>query len=150
MAAGLIQARLSAEYLANRVEIVSAGIHAQDGQLPSTQAVDILAMRGIAIGLHSATKLQSAHIDEADLILVMEEDHRKYIFYQSPQSLHKVILLSELTDQDGDVADPFGNDYPEYERVLETIESILDKGWQRLLQLLDITPITRTNSLKSL
>lgn len=73
-------------------------------------------------------------LDQADLILVMTEDHRRSIFYYGMGYLPKVFLLSELSGAHEDISDPYGQDRDAYVRVLNTIETFLNAGWDVLLK----------------
>ncbi len=42
----------------------------------------------------------------ADLILVMEDEHRKYTLERFPNARGKVCLLSEFAGEEGEIADP--------------------------------------------
>ncbi len=138
MAAGLIRSRVRAEGRDQSIEVCSAGTQAVDGRRASDFTVELLAARGIAISQHASRKLAPEHINEAHVILVMEESHRLSIFHQSPENLHKVILLSELANQYEDIADPYGFDKKAYEYSLIKIQSYLDLGWNSLLKRLEV------------
>lgn len=138
MAAGVIRKRLMQEGLADKVHVRSAGIMAEDGRPASQFAVELLGIQGVALGQHSAHRLRIEDIDAATLILVMEENQRRSIFYLSPAHLHKVVLLSELANEHEDILDPYGANRQTYEHVLSRIEYYVDAGWQTLLNLLSI------------
>ena len=138
MAAGLLRQRFAAAGLADQVEVDSAGVFALVGRPPSHEAVQILAERGIDISHHRARELDIADIAEADLVLVMEEAHRRSIFYLAPEHLHKVLLLSEIAGQHHDVRDPYGQSREAYRRCVEELEQLIDEGFERLLRRLDL------------
>jgi len=138
MAAGLIRKRLAAEGLTKRVAVRSAGVMAQEGMQANRYAVELLGERGIVLGQHATHCLSLADIEAATLILVMEERHRRSIFYMSPGNVHKVVLLSELANQHGDIHDPYGLSRAAFEDVLEQLDALLEAGWPNLLKRLAV------------
>ena len=134
MAAGLIRDRLERAGLDDQVHVSSAGVFALEGEPASADGVAVLAERGVDISDHRARQLDDQMIDQADLVLVMEERHRQAIFTRAPQHLHKVMLFSELAGDHADVADPYRQGRAAYERTLATLNAILDAGWEELLR----------------
>ena len=96
------------------------------------------AERGIDISGHVASALQLEHVVAADLIIVMEENHRMSIFHYAPGSLHKVFLLSELAGGNDDLHDPYGRDKDAYRATLAIIDGYLDAGWPTLSKKLNL------------
>ncbi len=114
MAAALLRERLAALGLDQEIEVHSAGVYAEAGVRASRLAVSTLAGKGVPLNGHRSQPLVPALLNEADLVLVMEESHRRSIFYLAPQHLGKVYLLSELSGGHADVADPFGGSAEDY------------------------------------
>lgn len=57
--------------------------------LASQPGVEVLAERGIDISDHRAHTVAEREIAQADLVLVMEEAHRRTLFYNYPHLLGK-------------------------------------------------------------
>lgn len=138
MVVGLIRSRLKTEGRENAIEVVSAGTQALEGNRASEYTIELLAEHGIAMSQHAAHQLELPDIDQAHLIIVMEENHRNSIFHQSPANLHKVVLLSELANQHEDIFDPYGHPKSVYIKVMRQIQSYLELGWSRLLEKLEV------------
>jgi protein-tyrosine-phosphatase len=138
MVAGVLSARLAAQQLADQVEVRSAGVYAMEGAKASAHGVELLAAKGIDIRQHVARGVVEQDIQQATLILVMEEKHRQSLFHYSPMDFYKVLLLSELANEHFDLRDPYGYNKAAYVTTLQTIEKILDIGWQNLLTRLAI------------
>ena len=136
--AGLLERYIETAGLSDQLAVQSAGTGAAPGMAASVHSVTVLARKGIDIADHQSQRLTFDLIEEANLILVMEEAHRNHIFYQSPENLDKVLLLSELVGLNGDIADPIGQDEAAYRRTLREVENMLVIGWPRLLQRLGI------------
>lgn len=136
MVEGLIRARLEAEGQAGETRVRSAGVRAYAGFPATETGVALLAARGIDISTHQSRLLTERLLADADLVLVMEEAHRRAVLHLAPQHLHKVHLLTELAGRDDDVADPVGGSRDDYRRTLAELDALLDAGWPTLLRLL--------------
>ena len=98
----------------------------------------MLAERGIDISDHVAHTVTQREIAEADLVLVMEEGHRRTLFYSYPQYLTKVFLLSEMSGDYGDVKDPYRRPKAEYEICADRWEKLIDEGYDNILKRLGV------------
>jgi protein-tyrosine-phosphatase len=133
MAAGLMRKRLAAAGLDDQVDVRSAGIFAVMGRPASEGAVQVMAERGVDISQHRACELDVTDVAQADIVLVMEEGHRRSIFNLTPQHLRKVFLLSEVAGRHHDIEDPYGAPLSEYRRCADDLESLLDAGFDNIL-----------------
>ncbi len=133
MVTGVLSARLAAQQLAEQVEVQSAGVYAMVGEKASAHGVELLAAQGIDISQHVARGVTERDLQQADLILVMEEKHRQSLFHYSPADSYKVLLLSELANEHFDLRDPYGYNKAAYVTTLQTIEKLLEIGWPNLL-----------------
>lgn len=140
MAEGLLRHRFAETGWSNQIEIESAGTFAQVGNPASRPGVALLAQQGVDISGHRAQQVTPTLLERADLILVMTEDHRRSIFYYGTRYLPKVFLLSELSGAHEDIPDPYGQDRDAYVRVLNTIETLINAGWERLLDRIKLEP----------
>lgn len=138
MAEGILRSRLAAAGLAGQVTVGSAGTLALVSSPASALGDTLLAEQGIDISAHRAQLITRPLLDRADLILVMTEDHRRSIFYYDARYLPKVLLLSELSGTHTDIPDPYGQDRKVYAAVYTTICQLIDRGWESLLQRLQI------------
>lgn len=134
MAAGLMRHRVQELGLDSHITVASAGVWALEGKPASANAVTTLARRGIDIGPHVAHTLDIKDLEEASIVLVMEEQHRRSIFYQSPAALRKVFLLTEMSGQHDDVADPYGGSLVEYERTANFIDGLIRDGEEQIMR----------------
>lgn len=108
MAAGLMRDRIERMELSEPVQVLSAGVWAVEGNRASSNATAILRFRGIDLAEHRSQPLTPAMLRQANIILVMEEAHRRSIFHIAPDQLSKVYLLTEMAGGHDDVEDPFG------------------------------------------
>lgn len=74
-------------------------------------------------------------ISQADLVLVMESNHREAILHEFPFSADRVYLLSEAANgAPYDIPDPYVSDEPP-EVIAEEIITMIDRGYERIIEL---------------
>jgi protein-tyrosine phosphatase len=138
MAAAIMRRRVAELGFDGEIEVLSAGVYAEPGYPASRLAVSTLAQRDIPLDEHRSQPVVPALLRDADVVLVMEEAHRRSIFYLAPQYLGKVYLLSELAGRHDDVADPYGRSSEAYERTAMLLEGLIDTGLPKLLKQLNV------------
>lgn len=134
MAAGILRQRLAADGLEGELTVSSAGVYGVDGSGASAPGVEVLAERGIDISGHVAHTLTEQELAGADLVLVMEEGHRRTLFHSYPRFLAKVFLLSEMSGDYGDVKDPYRRPKAEYAACADRLEALIDGGYDNILR----------------
>lgn len=101
-------------------KVESAGIAAQVGRPASPLALELMRERGLDISAHRARQLTPEMLGEFDLVLVMEEDHRRRVEQMHPPARGRVHRLGRFGGFD--VPDPYGGPRAGYQRALELIE----------------------------
>ncbi|KNH10008.1 Low molecular weight protein tyrosine phosphatase [Candidatus Burkholderia brachyanthoides] len=99
------------------VLVSSAGVQAQNGTPIDPVAVSLLRDCGIDLGGHRSRSLDVAMPERVDLILVMEDAHRRHMERAFPMLRGKVHRLWS----EGDVPDPYRKGLPVYEEVMGLI-----------------------------
>jgi protein-tyrosine phosphatase len=140
MAAALMRQRLASLGLAGELQVLSAGVYAPEGRPASELAIATLAGRGIALEEHRSQPVSLALLQQADVALVMEEAHRRSLFYLAPELLSKVFLMSELVGRHENVTDPFGGTAEDYERTVAKLEALIVAGLPNLLKWIARSP----------
>lgn len=138
MAAAIMRQRVAALGLEPQVQVISAGTWAEEGYGASKNAVATLAGRGVDLTGHRSQPMTTWLLAQADIVLVMEEAHRRSLFYLAPQHLSKIYLLTELSGRHEDVEDPYGGPPEEYGRTVDLLEKLIDAGLPRILRLLNV------------
>lgn len=138
MAAAIMRRRIAELGLADRVQVLSAGVWAEEGLEASRNAVKVLGQRECDLTGHRSRQVTPALLDQADIVLVMEEAHRRSLFYMAPQHLGKVFLLAEMAGEYEEVADPYGGPIEEYEQTADLLEKLIDAGLPRILKRLSV------------
>ena len=102
------------------ISVSSAGLGALAGHAAAEHAVELMAERGIDISGHRARQLTPELIGTSDLILVMEQGHRRAIDSVEPAARGKIYRLCEWRDVD--IPDPYGKPRESFEEALALIE----------------------------
>ena len=108
---------------AERVEVLSAGTAAWDGQPASAGATEAAARAGLDLTAHRSRRPGAELLRGADLVLVMEHEHARAAeaLGADPRRTH---VLSEWPDPGEPalaVSDPFGGSLEAYEECLGRI-----------------------------
>lgn len=125
MAGGLLQKMLKGK---GDYKIMTAGTIAIKGMQPTAETIQVMSEQSIDVSHHQSSPLNDELIDEADIILVMEQAHKENILRRRPAAKDKVHLLNEFGRikkehklVDPDVPDPVGRSLEFYRRVFEII-----------------------------
>jgi protein-tyrosine phosphatase len=138
MAAGILQKHIADRGLSDQVQVISAGVYAEPGFAASKEAIATLRQRGMDIAGHRSQQITPDLLNRADLVLVMQEAHRRSIFYFGAQYLSKVYLLSEMSGGHDDVGDPFGGPMEGYAITANRLEQLIDAGMPQILKRLKV------------
>lgn len=135
MAEAMLNAKIGASGLVDRVKVLSAGI-AVFGEAPaSTGAQSAMARRSLNLAEHRARQLLPEYVQAADLVLAMTRSHKDAVIAAVPQAADKVFTLAEFAGEVRDVSDPFGGSDAIYENCAAEIARLLDKAWEKIIQL---------------
>ncbi len=85
--------------------IKSAGLGALVGKGADPHSVALMAEQDIDISGHIAQQISHALVSEADLILVMDTEQKRYIEHQYASARGKVFRLGEAAKED--IPDPY-------------------------------------------
>lgn len=116
---------------ADNFVIKSAGTFALEGMSASSEAQRIMLKEGVDISSHRSMRLTKEMIEEADLILVMEEGHCNVILNLFPEAERKTYLLksfmeNKFQNSDLEITDPIGKPPEVYEEVLFVLRESLE------------------------
>lgn len=139
MAKVLIQREIAARGLSEEVSVDSAGTFAMVDYPASAGSVRAMARRQLDLADHRAKQLTGQMVQEADVLVVMEEKHRRSIFVNWPRAIRKTLLLSELSGDHAEIEDPYGGEQWQYDEAAKIIEAYVAAGMPRLLKRLKVT-----------
>ena len=113
-----------AEYLLKQAYpdrlVHSAGISGLTGHPADEKAKQCMQRLGIDIRSHSARKLNTELIKQADLILVMSQNQQKHIEQQWPFAKGKTFRLGHW--QSKNIADPYQHDQNVFDETCQLIQ----------------------------
>jgi protein-tyrosine phosphatase len=114
------------------VKVASCGVNALTGKPATAIAQDVMRERGVDIGGHRARQISRSLCVEADLILVMDRDQRRFLEERYSFARGKVFRLGE--HDDFDIHDPYRQPRFVFERCARLIEAGIAR-WLTRLQL---------------
>jgi len=101
--------------------VSSAGIKALVGHDIDKNAASLLEANGYKATKHVARKLDGQMIVDADIVLVMENDHQNLIMEQYPQASGKILLLGKWQGN-VDIHDPYLRSDEVFNHIFHQIE----------------------------
>ena len=106
---------------------MSAGLAAVEGDAASDGATQALDDRQLDLSAHRSQLLTQAHIDAADLVVVMTKAHQREVVRRFPEVRHRVALMNAFNPRrrDEDVPDPFGMATSVYRAIRDEIEAAM-------------------------
>jgi protein-tyrosine phosphatase len=140
--AELLRDRLRRRGLADWT-VTSAGTWAMEARAASRLSVEVMRANGFDITGHRARMVDEAMLAEADLVLCMETGHAEALRVEFPAQADKIYMLTQMIDRNYSVADPYGGEYAEYERMFELVRDIIDGGLDRIIALARQTEAAR-------
>jgi protein-tyrosine-phosphatase len=146
MAEGILKKMLKDSGIEN-VQVSSAGIYSLENAPASPFAIRIAWLRDVDLSSHRSRQLSQKLAEEADLILVMSQEHIESIKRADPKAQDKTYLLRVFPqlpsrsneDQDPGVLfikDPIGCSREDYERSFLEIEKEIKRIFPEILNLM--------------
>jgi len=115
-----------------QVQVQSAGTLGIVGSPASSETVALAEEAGFDLGEHRSSAVTFDAVDEAGVILVMEEAHRRELTRLFPEGADHVRLLSEFHPSVNDPArapdifDPIGLPVEDYRRCFALVRDCID------------------------
>jgi len=129
MAEGIFRKIWSGE----KVKVRSAGTSTLRDSGASRLAIKLMEERGINLSSHHSIPLNMKLIQEADLILVMENKHKRKILELSPLSKGKVFLLKKFAQGiEEEFPDPIGEAEESYRKCVQQMEENIKRVIKKL------------------
>ena len=132
MAEVLFREHLEQKGLADGWRVESAGVWAMDDVPAMALAREVMNERGLNLTHHRSQGIHADLLREFDLILVMEDAHRRSLQRNYPDEADKVYLLKAMVGQDGNVDDPVYGTKETYRGTVEELEDLLVQGFKRI------------------
>jgi protein-tyrosine-phosphatase len=116
-------------------QVGSAGVYARGGYPAAQYTLQVLSGRGIDLPNHRSQGVTPELIADYQLILTMEKGHKEVLVAAFPAEYRKIFLLTEMVGESRDIVDPIGSSLIEYEDTAREIQSILSRGFKRMMEL---------------
>jgi len=114
--------------------VLSAGMHAEDGEPPSPEAVEVLGQMGLDLSDHSTRSLRDDELRRADVVFGMGRSHVLAVEERLTGLAREDRPEVALFDPEGhDVDDPFGSDVARYLSVARMLERLAARRAEQLL-----------------
>jgi protein-tyrosine phosphatase len=141
MAEAYLRHRLKGMDLATEVRVRSCGVLGILDDAAAPGAVAVAAQEGgLDLTAHRSRGVAREEIEDADVILVMETSHRRFLGTFYPAHVSKVRLLSEFAPARSgvsageDIFDPIGMDLEAFRSCFQKMRSCLDAFVSTLLE----------------
>jgi len=125
MAQGWLEHELHKKGLAEQIEVSSCGICAREGYSAAMESILTLKNDEIEFDNFKTHLCRREDVLAADLILVMSEEHRKFISDLCPPARDRIIVLG--------IADPVGMSIDFYERSYRAIKEKILSLWSEII-----------------
>ncbi len=117
------------------VSVSSAGTWTVSDRPAMPEALTQAKKYGLNLTLHKSRPIKKEILSRADLILVMENNHKEAILQEFPFSANHVHLLAEVVDGvSNDIPDPYATDEPP-DVITREIINMIDRGYNQIVQL---------------
>jgi protein-tyrosine phosphatase len=114
------------------ISAASAGVNIVTGSKTSKNAAETTKSNtGEDISSRNAVQISLNMLKEADIVLTMTVNHKRFITTEYPNFSSKVFTLNEYVGVKGDIVDPFGGDISVYQNTFSDLKNriilLLDK-----------------------
>jgi protein-tyrosine-phosphatase len=109
----------------DRWTVESAGLYVHTAAPASRHARLVAAEYGLDLSVHKSRPISQQLLAEADLVLVMTENHRDTLHASAPQFTGKIFTLKEFAGLAGDVSDPFGGGAEQYRQTARELRELV-------------------------
>jgi len=112
------------------IQVSSAGVMALSGMGASEETREVLAQEGIDVAMHRTQRVTRELVDQADIILVMEDIHEDNILVFAPEAKNRLFLLKEfakINDSNLNITDPAGGSVEFYQETFLVIKDAVER-----------------------
>ena len=112
------------------IEVYSSGIYAQNGDIPTYEAIQVMKEYGIDLSNHRATNIRNSNIENMDVILCATTAHKNNVIAMYPKLREKVYTIKEYAGypkNDIDIKDPWGYGIEVYKKCAKELERCINK-----------------------
>lgn len=136
MAEALLRRILQKEAPEKKWLVSSAGTWTEAGYPATPFCVKAMMELNIDTSSHRSQPISAELLDQYALILTMESGHKEAIQVEFPNVASRVFMLSEMSGQVEPVKDPIGGSFRDYQNTAHEINTWIETGLTRILELL--------------
>lgn len=130
MADVMLKSKIKNTDLENKLEVFSAGTHADTGSHATFTAIEAMEELGIDLKPHRATNIMDSNIEDMDFILCATSKHKQLVLAIFPKLQDNVYTIKEFAEYDIesglDISDPWGYDLSVYRSCASLLENCID------------------------
>ena len=115
--------------------VASAGCWARPNNIATQTAVMVMQNRGIELSEHLSQPVTEALLDSYNLILCMEEEHKRFIQRNFSSAREKTFLLYEMVGKEQEIWDPIGMSQNANENTASEMLRIITEGFKQISDL---------------
>jgi protein-tyrosine-phosphatase len=135
MAEAILKKLVSKRPDADQWRVESAGTWAINGNPPAFLSQFVMEKMGMDISSHQSQPTSLNLLHNFDLVLTMENEHKKYLMDHYGDLADRIYLLSEMVGEWADIPDPIGGELINYEETAYLLDGILTDGLDKIVQL---------------
>ena len=112
------------------IEVYSCGVWAENGDVPTYEAKEVMKDYDIDLSTHRATNIRNSNIENMDVILCATNNHKLNVIAMYPELKEKVFTMKEYAEypqNDLDIKDPWGYGIDVYKKCVKEIEKCIEK-----------------------
>lgn len=112
------------------IEVYSCGVFAENGDIPTEEAIQTMKEYGIDLSKHRATNIRNSNIRDMDIILCATSSHKNNVIAMYPELKEKVYTMKEYAGYpkgDIDIKDPWGYGIEVYKKCAKELEDCINR-----------------------
>ena len=112
------------------IEVYSCGVFAENGDVPTYEAIQTMKEYEVDLSKHRATNIRNSNIRDMDVILCATSSHKNNVIAMYPELKEKVYTMKEYVGYpkgDIDIKDPWGYGIEVYRKCAKEIEDCINK-----------------------
>ncbi|NJD60077.1 MAG: low molecular weight protein arginine phosphatase [Anaerolineae bacterium] len=135
MAEAILKKILANQPDADQWHVESAGTWATDGREPAFLSKYVMEKMGMDISEHRSQSITLRMLEKFDLLLTMEEDHKRWLADQYRDYADRTYMLSEMVGQVADISDPINGELSDYAETAALLQRLLTEGLDEITRL---------------